>query len=437
MLELILYGLGTLAGSFFCSLSEAALLSCSEARIRGRIEAGRLGDLRLLMLKQDPSRTLASIVFLNNIFAIAGTALITAAAGEMITSPAGMLTFVCGWTLLIIAFGEIVPKVLGEALPEPIAAFVSPALLIIRRLLTPLVKLVEFMVAWAKPRGRVAQGGEDEITELARLGHERGHIDLEEAELIRRIFRLDDITAEDVMTPRPLLQAFSVESTLGELTDELLATTHNQFPVFEGDLDKVVGVMSLQSALMGLVRGEGQKTVREVMLAPLFLPVSKKVDDVLRDLQAHHGRMAVVIDEYGVTEGVITMDDLTEELVGEAIDDVDVSAGLVKRLSRRAALVHGLTRVRDVARFLKCPVVFANPDEENTTVTGLFQERMERIPQVRDRLELPPGLRFIVREADERTALRVFVKNVDPSVTDTVEDDETSAPPSEAQGSGD
>lgn len=434
MLELILYGLGTLAGSFFCSLSEAALLACSEARIRSRIESGRQGAVRLLQLKQDPSRTLASIVFLNNIFAIAGTALITASAAEMITSAEGMLLFVCGWTLLIIAFGEIVPKVLGEALPEPIAGFVSPALFVMRRVLTPLVKLVEFMVAWARPKQRVAQGGEDEITELARLGHERGHIDSEEAELIRRIFRLDDITAEDVMTPRPLLTAFDATATLEEVTTDLMTSNHNQFPVYEGDLDKVVGVLSLNSALKALVRGEKQRTVADMMDPPLFLPVSKKVDDVLRDLQAHHGRMAVVIDEYGVTEGVITMDDLTEELVGEAIDDVDVSEGLVKRLSRRAALVHGLTRVRDVAHFLRCPVLFTSTEEENTTVTGLFQERLDRIPEVGDKLELPPGLRFIVREADERAAVRVFAKNVDPNVPDEVPASDNGSAPSGSDG---
>ncbi|MDJ0974677.1 MAG: hemolysin family protein [Planctomycetota bacterium] len=415
MLELILYGLGTLAGSFFCSLSEAAVLACSEARIRSRIEQNLRGALRLLQLKQDPSRTLASIVFLNNIFAIAGTALLTAQASDLITTGGGMLVFVCGWTLLIIAFGEIVPKLLGEALPEPIAGFVAPALHWVRRTLTPLVKLVEFMVAWAKPRRRVAQGGEDEITELARLGHERGHIDMEEAELIRRIFRLDDITAEDVMTPRPLLQAVDVTSTLDDIRDELMTSNHQQFPVYEGDLDKVVGVLPLQTALKGLVRGEAHRSVADYMHSVLFLPVSKKVDDVLTDLQAAHGRMAVVIDEYGVTEGVITMDDLVEELVGEAIDDVDVSEGLVKRLSRRAALVHGLTRVRDVARFLKCPVVFTNTEQENTTISGLFQERLHRVPVEGDRIELPPGLRFIVREADERAAIRVFAKNVDPA----------------------
>ena len=106
------------------------------------------------------------------------------------------------------------------------------------------------------------------------------------------------------------------------------------------------------------------------------------------------------------------MDDLVEELVGEAIDDTDVSEGLVKRLTRRAALVHGLTRVRDVARFLNCPGAGDTPEEENNTVTGLMQERLGRIPEVGDRLEISGALRLVVREADERSVQRVFAKNI-------------------------
>ena len=119
----------------------------------------------------------------------------------------------------------------------------------------------------------------------------------------------------------------------------------------------------------------------------------------------------MVIDEYGVTEGIIAMDDLVEELVGEAIDETDVSEGLVKRISRREALVHGLTRVRDVARFLNCTVTFQDLAEENTTVTGLLQERLERIPVAGDQVRVDGGLTLKVEQADERTAIRVLARH--------------------------
>ena len=112
----------------------------------------------------------------------------------------------------------------------------------------------------------------------------------------------------------------------------------------------------------------------------------------------------------------MTLDDLVEELVGEAIDASDVSEGLVKRISRDAALVHGLTRVRDIARFLQCAVVFSNSEEENTTITGLIQERLKRIPRVGDRIEIEGCLAFEVKEADERTAVRVLARHLrDPA----------------------
>ena len=331
MIRLALLVIANVAGSAFCSLSEAALLASSEARIRGRVKDGRAGAQRLLELRREPGRTLASIVFLNNLFAIAGTAFITAQATGEIETAWGMAAFIALQTLLIIAFGEIVPKVVGEALPEPVAGFLAPALVVVRRFMTPLVWLMNGLIFWARPRTRVLPGQETEIRELAHLGREGGHLDPEDAELIHRVFRLDDITAEDVMTPRGLVEGFREEATLGNSREALLSTTFSQFPVYEGDLDKVVGALWLRDALGALARGEDDKTIREVMRPPRFIPQSRTVEDVLRDLQTSRHRMIVVIDEYGSALGIITMDDLVEELVGEAIDESDVSAGLVKR----------------------------------------------------------------------------------------------------------
>jgi CBS domain containing-hemolysin-like protein len=412
MLSLAAYVLANLAGSFFCSLSEAALLASSEARIRARIEGGDPLARRLLRLKLDPGRTLAAIVFLNNVFAIAGTAAITAAATQVIRSEGGMAAFIAAQTLLIICFGEILPKILGEALPEPIAGRVAPIVVVLRRVLTPFLVMVNALVSWARPRRRVISGREDEIRQLARLGEEGGHIHSQEADMIQRVFRLDDITAGDVMTPRALVRGFRAAATLGEIRDELLAARHYQFPVYEQDLDRVTGVLQLRDALAALALDRAGTTVGELQKPALFLPVSRKVDLAFRDLQAAHGRMAVVLDEYGVTEGILTMDDLTEEIVGEAIDETDVSAGLVKRVSRDSALVHGLTRVRDVARFLKAPTDLSAAEEETMTVTGLLQDRLDRIPQAGDEVELDNGLRFEVKVADERMAARVLARNL-------------------------
>ncbi len=411
MIRLALLVLANVAGSAFCSLSEAALLASSEARIRVRAQSGNKRAERLLGLRQDPHRTLASIVFLNNIFAIAGTAFITSEATSVIHTSWGMGLFIAAQTVLIIAFGEIVPKVLGEAQPEPIAAFLSGPLTWVRRIMSPLVWLMQGLTSWARPRARVEQGQETEIRELALLGHQGGHLDADEAELIHRVFRLDDITAEDVMTPRPLVNGFPADATLADIQDALLKANHGQFPVYEQDLDTVVGALWLKDGLGALARNEKDRLVRDVMRTAQFIPPSRAVDDVLRDLQASSRRMLIVIDEYGATLGIITMDDLVEELVGEAIDETDVSEGLVKRISRNAAVVHGLSRVRDVARFLKCDVTYEEPDDETNTVTGLLQEHLERIPRRGDRIHLDPGLVFEVREADARMAVRVLARN--------------------------
>src|SRR5262245_45096882 len=169
MLMLAVHMLLNLAGSFFCSLSEAAVLASSEARIRARLEQGLKGSRRLLALRIAPGRTIAAIVFLNNFFAVAGTAMLTAVATDVLPQEGpAMLLFIALQTGLIIAFGEILPKVLGEANPEPIASYVVGALLWIGWAMTPLTMLVDLLVAWARPKQRVSPGHEGEIVELAR-----------------------------------------------------------------------------------------------------------------------------------------------------------------------------------------------------------------------------------------------------------------------------
>jgi|GEM_PF-5637160 len=415
MLRLALTMLVNLVGSFFCSLSEASLLASSEARIRARLEQGFKGSRRLLGLRRNPGRTLSTIVFLNNMFQIAGTALITTQAAEVAPSGTWMAVFIVVQTSLMIVCGEILPKVLGAGRPENFATILAPALVWITRSLYPLVWLMEHAVAWARPKGSASSPGQEgEIVELARMGREVGHLDAAEAELIHRVFRLDDISAWDVMTPRFLVKAFAGHETVGQTRRALLEAGHSQFPVYEKDLDKVTGILVLRDALSALVRGEEHRTLGELAKPAIFLPVTRTVDDVLRDIQAAHGRMGVVVDEYGVTQGVLTMDDLVEELVGEAIGATELAQGLVKRLNRTSALVHGLNRVRDVARFLNVPLELGSLEEESNTVTGLLQERLGRIPQEADTVELEGGLVLTVQAADARMAVRVLAVNAAP-----------------------
>jgi CBS domain containing-hemolysin-like protein len=254
----------------------------------------------------------------------------------------------------------------------------------------------------------VNSGDEAEICQLAQLGQQAGHIDAEEAEMIHRVFRLDDITARDAMTPRALVEALPADSALNDVRGRLLNSNHMQLPVFEDDLCTVTGVLRLRDALAALASNAGSLTVGDLQRPALFLPPTRKIDDVVRDLQDSGSELAIIIDEYGVTEGVISMDDLVEELVGEPIGDSEIRKGLVRRLSDNQALVHGLTRVRDVARFLDCAATYEDLEEEATTVTGLLQERLARVPAVGDSIEAAGGLVLHVREANARAALRVL-----------------------------
>lgn len=410
MLQLVLLFLGNMTGAFFFSLAEASLLSSSEARIRARVAAGQRGAARLLALKQSPGRIVSTIVFCNNLFMILGTALITNEAIDVLDEGGGMAVFIGFTTVVMILFTELLPKVLGQARPEAIGAAVAPVLAFLSVALGPFVWVAEHAFDWLRPRGSEHKPGQEgEIVALARMGQEVGHLDAAEADLIHRIFRLDDIRAWDVMTPRFLVQALPAGATLGSVQDALLSATHAQLPLHEPDLDSVTGVLVVREALAALVRGERDRTLASLGRPAVYLPSTRTVDDVLRDMQAAHGRMGIVVDEYGVTQGILTMDDLVEELVGEAIDAQDISQGLAKRLGRGTALVHGLTRLGDVARFLSVPLGLPSTEDEVQTVTGLLQERLGRIPEVGDTVSLPGGLVFTVEACDARMALRVQV----------------------------
>lgn len=410
MLTLALLFVANMAGAFFFSLAEAALLSSSDARLQVRVAAGQRGAARLLALRQNPGRVTSTIVFCNNLFMILGTALITNEAIGVFGEGGGMAAFIGFTTVVMILLTELLPKVLGQSRPEAVGAAVAPVLGFLSVALAPVVWVAEHAFDWLRPRGTEHKPGQEgEIVALARMGQQVGHLDPAEAELIHRIFRLDDIRAWDVMTPRFRVQALPAGTTLGAVREALLAAPYAQLPLYENDLDNVTGVLVVREALAALVRGEHERPLSALARPPVYLPATRTVDDVLRDVQAAHGRMAVVVDEYGITQGVLTMDDLVEELVGEAIDAQDISQGLAKRLGRGTALVHGLTRLGDVARFLSVPLGLPATEDEVQTVSGLLQERLGRIPEVGDSLTLPGGLTFTVEAADARMALRVQV----------------------------
>lgn len=337
MVTLVVAVLVVLVGSALCSGSEAALFSVSEVRARQRAEAGGRGARALLRIKERMSRPIATIVILNNVFNIVGSITVGAAAVRELGSQwvgvvSGVLTF------LVIIAAEIIPKTLGERFAEPVALAVARPVLLLTRLLHPIVRLVEIIVSPITGSGPRLTTDEAEIQLLARIGHEQGVIQSDEARLVQRAFRLNDTTARMVMTPRVSLTWLKGERTVEESAPDVLDSPHTRLVVVGDSVDDVLGVVRRGTLLGALARGQGSRRVRDLAKPVRFVPQTARADALLRSFQSSRQHLAVVVDEFGGVAGVVTLEDVLEILTGEIVDETDRVADLqaLARQRRRA-----------------------------------------------------------------------------------------------------
>jgi len=279
------------------------------------------------------------------------------------------------FTALIIVFAEVIPKIIGERHAEDIAlAFANP-LKLIADIFDPLIRFT-YRVAGFFSREKSAAVSEEEISAMATLGASSGAIEADEAAMIRGVFRLNDITARDLMTPRRKIFWFGGDQVLGELKDKIIALKHSRIPIVAGNIpDRIIGIVHQRDLLIGLERGRGSEPIKNFSQKPLFVPMHMRADDLLREFQKAKMHLAVVINEHGDVSGLVTLEDCLEELVGEIIDEKDVVPELIKRVSKDEIIAHGETRGRYVNS------LFQTNLPETKTLHGFLQQQLNRVPQ--------------------------------------------------------
>jgi CBS domain containing-hemolysin-like protein len=318
----ILVGLLLLLGGIV-TMSEAALFSVPLSRIHVAVDQKRHGSRRLLAIKQRIQRPVAAIVILNNAINILGSVYAAQIAEDIFGSPwlgafSGLLTF------LIIVFSEIIPKTIGERFAEPVALATAPWIIWSTRILLPLIWVMERITLPFTAGRHTTITSEDEIRALATIGHKTGIISRHESEIIRRAFLLNDSTAKDMMTHRLMLSCLPAEKPLSELKPEEVGQLHSRILVaVEGDLDKVNGVAYQKDILLALAEGRTELTVGDLKHPVQFVYEATPAHRLLREFQRTHQHLFVVVDEYGGTSGVVSLEDVLEELVGEIEDEMD------------------------------------------------------------------------------------------------------------------
>lgn len=351
-------------------------------------------------LKSNPQRLLITILIGNNVVNIAAASLATVIVTDIFNS--GVVGITTGvMTLIILIFGEITPKSLSIKYNEKVCRLVAKPLFVIEQILLPIVWLFEKI--YPKRGLRVPAITEEELRIMTSVGVQEGTVQKREAEIIRKVFQLNDITAEDVMTPRSEVYVLEENRKLKSVKNKIINSRYSRIPIYEKSIDHITGILYKNDALIHLAKKGADVILKEIAQEAIFIPESMFIDELMREFQRKHIHMAVVVNEYGEVVGIATLEDIIEELVGEIIDETDISEELIKRIDKKTILVHGTTEVKHINRFLNISL-----DEKYTTISGLLEDKLNQIPKIGQKLELG-DIVLEVKDADKRTVKKVSI----------------------------
>ncbi len=332
MIPLIAFVSFLILGSAIFSAIEAAVFSVSINKVRELEEKKKSGASHLLKIKGNIRRPITSLVIFTNIFNIAGSMIV----GVMVTqslgsSKVGIASAIL--TFLVIIFAEIIPKSIGDLYATPIALYTARPLLYTTKILKPFIVIIEFITS---PIPRKRKGiTEEEIKALSKLGYLDGVIEKDEKEMINRIFLLNDLTARDIMTPRTVISAFEESQVLGDLEEDIYHLPHSRIPVYRENLDNILGICSYKDLLIALSKGEKDKKIGEIIgQEATFVLETIKIDRLIPLFQEKRCHLAIVVDKFGGTAGVVSLEDVLEQIIGEVVDETDKEINLRKKAEK-------------------------------------------------------------------------------------------------------
>ena len=398
--------------SAFFSASETAFSSLNQIRLKSRAEDGDSSAARVLAMAEQYDKLLSTILIGNNIVNIAAASIGTILFTQMLGAERGATVSTIVLTIIVLIFGEVTPKSLAKEMPEKVATAVSPFLVLLMALMTPLTWL---FTQWKKLLGHFVHSGEaDTITEgelmtMVSEAENDGELTDRESELIRSAIEFDDVEVEEILTPRVDVVAVEDDISLEELAQTFAESGYSRLPVYHGTIDNIIGVVHEKDFYIARLK---KATKIDDLVAPtLYTTGSTQISQLLRTLREQHHHMAVVVDEYGGTEGIITLEDILEELVGEIWDEHDEVTEDFRKQSDGSWLVSGSASVDDLFETLDLP---EDEDIDSNTVNGLVQEKTCHLPKVGDHFSLGEYDGVVTRTARRRVT-EVRLTPADPA----------------------
>lgn len=373
-----------LALSAFFSSSETALTTCNKIRIRALADDGNKRAARVLAITELQGKMLSAILIGNNIVNISASSIATVLATKLFGSAgAGIATGIL--TLLVLIFGEISPKTLATLKAEKIALLVAPIISVLMTVLTPVIIAINFLangflrLIGINPNQKEATITEEELRTLVDVSHEEGVIEQDEKKMINNVVDFGDARAKDIMIPRADMSMVDVHASYTELIDIFRTERFTRFPVYEDDRDNVIGIINMKDLL--LVSEPEHFHIRDYMRKASYTYESKPLSELLSEMRETFVNIIIVLNEYGGAEGLITMEDLLEEIVGEIRDEYDEDEkALIKTISDNEYLVPGSMKLDDLNDALELTLA----SEDYDSVGGLIIERLDRLPKAGD-----------------------------------------------------
>ena len=388
------------AFSAFFSASETAFSSLNQIRLKSRAEDGDPSAARVLAMAEQYDKLLSTILIGNNIVNIAAASIGTVLFTRLLDPQRGATVSTIVLTIVVLIFGEVTPKSLAKEMPERIATAVSPFLSLLMLLLSPLTWL---FTQWKKLLGHFIHSGEaDTITEgelmtMVSEAESDGELTDRESQLIRSAIEFDDVEVEEILTPRVDVVAVEDTTSLEELAQTFAESGYSRLPVYHDNIDNIIGVVHEKDFYLAKLKKAA--TVEDLVVPTLYTTGTTQISQLLRTLREQHHHMAVVVDEYGGTEGIITLEDILEELVGEIWDEHDEVTEDFRQQSDGSWLVAGSASVDDLFETLDLP---EDEDIDSNTVNGLVQEKTHHLPKVGDHFTLNHFEGVVTRTARRR-----------------------------------
>ena len=407
-----------LLNGFFVA-AEIAFVTVRRTRLDELADEGDRRAARALRLLKDPGRFLAVIQVAITFLGALASAVAAVSIVELLATPlsgvswigerAGALALLVV-TLLVsivsIVLGELIPKGFALANPDRIALAASGPISLFAKIVSPLVALLVLLTkAISKPFGidptRTPELSAAEIRLIVEQGSQQGVLEAEEEQMISAVMSLSDSKLHEVMVPRIDIVAIDQEATFDEAVEVVLKEGHSRTPLYRESVDHIVGILYAKDLLRLIAAGGPRPRLRDIMRPALFVPESQSVDDLLHELQRRKVHMAVVLDEYGGTAGLVTIEDLLEEIVGEIQDEFDEEEPMKVEIGPGEVILDGRADIDDLTELVE-PALELEDDEEYDTLGGFVYHRIGRVPVVGDAVVIEPFVITVIKVSGRR-----------------------------------